>query len=185
MSKDLTQLLAEGASPAERDQLFRLVYAELKQLARRELGARSRNQTLSTGPLVHEAYLKLFPDGAGGFESRRHFFGAAARAMRQVVVDQARSKLSARRGQGQAALNLDEVEGGQLGQACRIEDLVRLDRAFDALGEVDERALRVAELRYFVGLELSEIAQALGVSVPTIKRDSHFIRNFLEAALAA
>lgn len=183
VSENLTLLLADSASPAERERLFRLVYAELQTLARRELGARAHDQTLSTGPLVNEAYMKLFPNGVGGFENRRHFFGAAARAMRQVAVDYARARLAGCRGSGVKPLNLDDIEADQLGADGQAEELVQLDAAFQQLGEVDERALRVAELRYFVGMEVSEIAEALGLSEPTIKRDSRFVREFLDAAL--
>lgn len=185
MPEDLTRLLADSASPADRERLFRLVYDELRSLARRELGARGHDQTLSTGPLVNEAYMKLFPKGdkGSGFESRRHFFGAAARAMRQVAVDYARARLAERRGKGQRALNIDDIDANLLGADGHAEELVQLDAAFQKLGEIDQRALQVAELRYFVGMEVSEIAQALGLSEPTIKRDSRFVRDFLEAAL--
>ena len=183
MPNDLTQLLAESASPADRERLFRLVYAELQSLARRELGARGHDQTLSTGPLVNEAYMKLFPKGTGGFESRRHFFGAAARAMRQVAVDYARARMADRRGKGQRPLNLDDIDADLLGADGHAEELVQLDSAFQKLAEVDQRALQVAELRYFVGMEVTEIAQALGLSEPTIKRDSRFVKEFLDAAL--
>ena len=183
MAQDLTQLLSDSASPAERDRLFSLVYAELQSLARRELGARRHDQTLSTGPLVHEAYMKLFPNGSGGFDNRRHFFGAAARAMRQVAVDYARSQMAERRGSGQKPLHLDQIDVNLLGADSHAEELVQLDAALQQLAEIDQRALQVAEMRYFIGMEVTEIAQALGVSEPTIKRDSRFVREFLEAAL--
>jgi len=183
MAEDLTQLLDESASPAERERLLKLVYSELQSLARRELGARRHDQTLSTGPLVNEAYMKLFPNGLGGYENRRHFFGAAARAMRQVAVDYARARLAERRGNGQKPLNLDQVEAGALGTDSYAEELIHLDGALKRLAEVDERALQVAELRYFVGLDVKEIARMLAVSEATIKRDSRFVRQFLDAAL--
>src|SRR6056297_294214 len=183
MAEDLTQLLDESASPAERERLLKLVYSELQMLARRELGSRRHDQTLSTGPLVNEAYMKLFPNGAGGYENRRHFFGAAARAMRQVAVDYARARLAERRGSGERPVNLDQVDGKFLGTDSYAEELVHLDAALQRLAEVDERALQVAELRYFVGMEVKEIARTLAVSEATIKRDSRFVRQFLDAAL--
>ncbi len=185
MTGDVTQLIAAaGEDPEQRARLFLTVYEELKRLARRELGSRSHDQTLSTGPLVHEAYLKLFPQGQGSFENRRHFFGAAARAMRQVAIDYARSRLADRRGQGQRALNIDDVDPSQLRLDSQAEELVQLDAALEKLAKVDERALQVAELRFFAGMEVSEIAEALGVSEPTVKRDTRFVREFLQAALA-
>ncbi len=185
MPGDVTQLIAAaGDSPEQRARLFMVVYEELKRLARRELGSRPHDQTLSTGPLVHEAYLKLFPQGQGSFESRRHFFGAAARAMRQVAIEYARSRLAECRGQGQRALNLDDLDPNLLFVDSQAEELVQLDAALLKLAEVDERALQVAELRFFVGLEVSEIAEALGVSEPTVKRDTRFVREFLQAALS-
>jgi RNA polymerase sigma factor (TIGR02999 family) len=186
MTGDVTQLIAAaGDDPEQRARLFLVVYEELKRLARRELGARPHDQTLSTGPLVHEAYLKLFPQGQGSFENRRHFFGAAARAMRQVAIEYARARLAESRGHGQRALNLDDIDPSQLQLASQAEELVQIDAALEKLAEIDERALQVAELRYFVGLEVAEIAEALGVSEPTVKRDARFVREFLHAALGA
>src|SRR5690606_19422575 len=163
--------------------LFRLVYDELKRLARRELGGRGKDQTLSTGPLVHEAYMKLFPDGRGSFENRRHFFGAAARAMRQVAIDYARARLAERRGEGKRPLNIDDIDPNLMQLDSRAEELVDLDAALTQLGEIDARALQVAELRYFAGMEVIEIAEALEVSEATVKRDSRFVREFLQAAM--
>lgn len=180
MSGDLTQLLVCAADdPAKRAELFARVYDELRQLARRELGAQRGDQTLGTRPLVHEAYFKLFPDGGGAFENRRHFFGAAARAMRQVAIEHARARLAERRGSGQKPLDLDGLDPNALRIESQAEELVELDAALAKLGEVDARALEVAELRFFAGLEIGEIAEALGVSEPTVKRDSRFVREFL------
>lgn len=180
MSGDLTQLLVHaGDDPTKRAELFARVYDELRQLARRELGAQRGDQTLGTRPLVHEAYFKLFPDGGGAFENRRHFFGAAARAMRQVAIEHARARLAERRGSGQKPLDLDGLDPNTLRIESQAEELVELDAALAKLGEVDARALEVAELRFFAGLEVTEIAEALGVSEPTVKRDSRFVRDFL------
>jgi len=186
MSGEVTQLIAAaGESPEQRAKLFLVVYEELKRLARRELGARPHDQTLSTGPLVHEAYLKLFPKGEGSFENRAHFFGAAARAMRQVAIEYARARLAESRGSGQRALDIDSVDASHLQLDSQAEELVQLDAALLKLAEVDERALQVAELRFFAGMEVSEIALALGISEPTVKRDTRFVREFLHAALNA
>ena len=191
MAENVTQLLARaGTDPEQRGRLFKVVYDELRRLARRQLGARGGDQTLSTGPLVHEAYMKLFPDGRGNFENRRHFFGAAARAMRQVAIDYARARLAERRGEGKRPLNIDDIDhdlidSGLMQLDSRAEELVHLDAALNQLGEVDARALQVAELRYFAGMEVIEIAEALEVSEATVKRDSRFVREFLQAAMQA
>ncbi|MCB1560752.1 MAG: sigma-70 family RNA polymerase sigma factor [Xanthomonadales bacterium] len=185
MAEDVTQLLARaGTDPEQRGRLFKVVYDELRRLARRQLGARGGDQTLSTGPLVHEAYMKLFPNGRGSFENRRHFFGAAARAMRQVAIDYARARLAERRGEGKRPLNIDDIDPNLMQLDSRAEELVHLDAAMTQLGEVDARALQVAELRYFGGMEVLEIAEALEVSEATVKRDTRFAREFLSAALA-
>lgn len=184
MTENVTQLLvAAGSNPEQRGKLFQVVYDELRRLARRQLGARGSDQTLSTGPLVHEAYMKLFPDGRASFENRRHFFGAAARAMRQVAIDYARARLAERRGHGKRPLNIDDIDPNLIQLDSRAEELVHLDAALTRLGEVDARALQVAELRYFAGMEVMEIAEALDISEATVKRDSRFVRDFLEAAI--
>lgn len=185
MPGDLTQLLVDaGADPARRAELFARVYEELRVLARRELGPRRGDETLGTRPLVHETYFKLFPEGGGAFDNRRHFFGAAARAMRQIAIEHARARLAQRRGAGQRPLDLDELDPNLLRIDSQAEELVELDAALAKLGEVDARALEVAELRFFAGLEVSEIAATLGLSEPTIKRDTRFVREFLSEWLA-
>ncbi|MFO1496075.1 MAG: sigma-70 family RNA polymerase sigma factor [Gammaproteobacteria bacterium] len=186
MSEDLTELLAEaGADPAKRARLFARVYDELRQIARRELGSRDADSTLDTRPLVHEAYFKLFPTHGGArFENRRHFFGAAARAMRQVAIEHARARLAERRGAGQRPVDLTVLAESVLRVDSEAENLVRLDEALTQLGEVDARALEVAELRFFAGLEVGEIAAMLGVSEPTVKRDARFVREFLAECLS-
>lgn len=185
MPGDLTQLLVDaGADPARRAELFARVYDELRVLARRELGPWRGDETLGTRPLVHETYFKLFPEGGSAFENRRHFFGAAARAMRQIAIEHARARLALRRGAGQRPLDLDELDPNLLRVESQAEELVELDAALAKLGEVDARALEVAELRFFAGLEVSEIAAALGLSEPTIKRDTRFVREFLAEWLA-
>ncbi|MBL8243674.1 MAG: sigma-70 family RNA polymerase sigma factor [Rhodanobacteraceae bacterium] len=186
MTEDLTELLAQaGVDPGKRAVLFARVYDELRQIARRELGGQSGDATLGTRPLVHEAYFKLFPRGGGGaFENRRHFFGAAARAMRQVAIEHARSRLAERRGSGQRPLDLDALEADALRVDSEAENLVRLDAALARLGDIDSRALEVAEMRFFAGMEVAEIAAALGISEPTVKRDTRFVRDFLAECLA-
>ena len=108
----------------------------------------------------------------------------AARAMRQVAIDYARARLAERRGEGRKPLNIDDIDPSLMQLDSHAEELVHLDAALTQLGEVDARALQVAELRYFAGMEVAEIAEALALSEATIKRDSRFAREFLEAAIA-
>lgn len=186
MNASLTNLIVDaGQDRAKRDALLQSVYTELRQLAHRQLGARSSDQTLSTGPLVHEAYLKLFPDASARFQNRRHFFGAAARAMREIVIDYARARLAECRGCGQRGMNIDDLETGQLAIDDHAEHWLRVDAALNRLSEVDQRALQVAQLHYFAGMQIDDIAAALEISAPTVKRDTRFVREFLREALDA
>lgn len=178
---DVTEALAalrHGADGA-RDRLVVAVYDELRELARAHL-RRESAQTLVTTELVHEAYEKVLgPDPA--FEGRGHFFGAAARAMRQILVDRARRRNRVKRGGGERPLALDEV--GEVAAAPGV-DLLDLDAALDRLAALDARQAAVVECRYFGGLSFEETASALGVSVATAKRDWRRARAWLHRALA-
>jgi RNA polymerase sigma factor (TIGR02999 family) len=185
MSQPITELIAHaGTDPEQRSRLLQQVYQELLQLARRELVGRRAEQTLSTAPLVHEAYLKLFAQAGAHFDNRAHFFGAAARAMRQVVIDYARARQAQSRGNGAPKAALEDLEQGCFRIDDQAEALVRIDAALNQLAQIDERAVSIVELRYFSGLEVSEIAPLLNLSEATVKRDSRFAREFLIAALA-
>jgi RNA polymerase sigma factor (TIGR02999 family) len=181
---DLTQALAGLAGdPSRRDELLARVYGELQKIARAELNRHRRGETLNTGALVHEAYLKLFDRTVVSYENRRHFFATAARAMRQVVIDYARARLADRRGGGAAHTNVDALVGGPIAIDRDAEQLLDIDRALSKLAALDERLAQVVELRFFGGLEVLEIAELLGVSEPTIKRDTRAARAFLQKEL--
>ncbi|MEW6366449.1 MAG: ECF-type sigma factor [Acidobacteriota bacterium] len=150
------------------DQLFALVYDQLKMLARRQLRGRRPGQTLCTTALVHEAYLKLSGGAAVDYQDRGHFFAVAARAMRQIAVDFARRKLAGRRGGGAATVPADEIELPVQAEADRV---LRLDRALDRLGETHERMARIVECRCFAGFTEEETASSLGLSLRTVQRD--------------
>ena len=152
-------------SPPVADGLYPLVYEELKRIARHQLRGDAGAATLSTTELVHETFLKL--GGAAGWEGRGHFFGAAARAMRQVLVDFARRRGSAKRGGELARVSLSDVEGEL---AVQLDGLVALDEALDRLNAVDERLRQIVELRFFAGLSEREVAELLGVTPRTIER---------------
>ena len=169
-SSEVTELLGrlhEGNREAL-DDLLPLVYDELHRLAHLKLRGDRPGVTLNTTALVHEAYFKLVDHHAVDWQSRSHFFGVAARAMRQVVIDRARRRQAQKRGGDAPKLTLDEERIAPVPQADR---LVALDEALDRLETLDERQSRVVELRFFGGLTIEETAAALDVSPSTVKRD--------------
>jgi RNA polymerase sigma factor (TIGR02999 family) len=167
----ITRLLAEAAqgSEAARADLWQEVYGELRRLARSKL-ARESGQTLQTTALVHEAYLRLTGgDAVVAWENRRHFFAAAAEAMRRVLIDQARSRGAAKRGAGQRPIALGELQVA-IGGDLEADELLALDEALTRLGELDPARARVVELRFFAGLTEVETAQVLGTSPRSVSR---------------
>lgn len=178
-------LLLRAAQNGDRvafDEVYRVVYDELRALAH-AVRARHRSDTLNTTALVHEAYLKLVPAPRGEVHGRAHFFGIAARAMRQVLVDAARRRSAARRGGGAVAAQLDEsLDRGPTG-TVEAEDILALDAALTRLEALSPRQANVIECRIFAGLSVAETALALGVSEPTVKRDWQTARAFLAHAL--
>lgn len=182
-SPAITPALAEADQPAGRERFLGLVYNDLVRIARAELNRHRRGATLDTCALVNEAYLKLF-EGAGlDYENRRHFYATAARAMRQVVIDHARARLAERRGGGAEHVALDALEAQPLPVDAQAEQLLAIDTALEKLAMLDERLVKVVELRFFAGLEIKVIAELLGVSEPTIKRDTRAAKAFLHQQL--
>ncbi|MCB9883665.1 MAG: sigma-70 family RNA polymerase sigma factor [Planctomycetes bacterium] len=164
------------------EDLFPLVYEELRHLAQRFLEGERRDHTLQPTALVHEAFLRLQqanPD-ASPWTSRSHFLHAAARAMRRILVDSARARRSGKRGGTQKKLSLDAVELLERGSI----DLVVLDEALTSLQALDEQLSRIVELRFFGGLTIEETALALSVSTPTIERGWRIARLWLRRAIA-
>ena len=180
----ITIALSEADDPQGRERFLGLVYDELLRIARGELNRHRRGNTLNTRALVNEAYLKLFNDVSVSFDNRGHFFSAAARAMRQVIVDYARSRLTERRGAGAEHVSLDNLEDQPLPIDAQAEQLVAIDSALEKLATLDERLVRVVELRFFAGLDIPEIAELLGVSEPTVKRDTRAAKAFMHRELA-
>jgi len=163
-------------------QLLPLVYEELRKLAARKLAQEKPGQTLQATALVHEAYLRLVGGGTEvRWDSRGHFFGAAAEAMRRILVENARRKGRQKRGGALARVDLDEAE-----LACRIppDDLLALDEALARLAAEDPVKARLVELRFFAGLSLEEAAEVLGVSAATAKRYWRYARAWLHRAVA-
>lgn len=156
-----------------------LVYDELKRIAQRER-SRSSNETLNPTALVHEAYLKLVDVEQADWRDRAHFLGVAAVVMRRILVDRARSTMAAKRGGNHRAVTLDD---GIAAVSERAESLVALDDALTQLGALDERLVQVVECRFYGGLSEEETAEALGISVRTVRRDWVKARGVLSTAL--
>jgi RNA polymerase sigma factor (TIGR02999 family) len=154
-------------------ELLPLVYNELRSLARARLGHVPAGNTLQPTALVHEAYMRLVGDRDPGWDTRGHFFAAAAEAMRQVLVDQARRKKRLKRGGDRK--RIEGVEEFEVPLAGPVEDILALDEAIERLKADDERKAQIVTLRCFAGLNREETAAALGISVPTIDREWRYI----------
>lgn len=181
---DITVMLNEGALASDR--LLPILYDELRALAASRLRRLPRDAaaTLQPTALVHEAYCKLVRDDQVSWSGRGHFFGAAAQAMRDILVDRARRRSARRHGGGRDRLALDT---GVLGVVSTgrtpDEDLLALDEALTRLCALDERQGRVVMLMYYAGLTHERIAEMLGVSVRTVERDWRFARAWLAAEM--
>jgi RNA polymerase sigma factor (TIGR02999 family) len=168
---EVTRLLRKW-SAGDKDaleKLLPLVYDELRRRAGAYLRAERAGHTLQPTALVHEAYLKLVGGDAIEWKDRAHFFGVAARAMRQVLVDHARARNAAKRGEGQVLVALDAA--GDAATQPRNLDLLDLDRALSKLAGLDERQSRLVELRLFAGLTIEESAEVLQISHATVSRE--------------
>ena len=164
------------------DELLPLVYEELRRLADRFLAAEQRGATLQPTALVHEAYLRLAGSDRARWENRAHFFGAAARAIRRILVDRARARGAVRRG-GDRPLRLDT--DAPLAEPGPSLDVLALDEALAKLTSIDPQKARVVELRFFGGLSVDETAATLGISPSTVDRDWAFARAWLHRAIGA
>ena len=180
-SGEITQLLA-ALSTGEDDvmeRLFPLVYEELRDLARRQMRGERGNHTLGATALVHEAYLKLVGQDAVDWQNRAHFLSVAAMAMRRILINHARAKSAQKRGGGAIAVTFDDHDGG----FTSAEELLALDEALTGLAALSERQARVVEARVFGGLTEKEIAEIVGTSIPTVRRDWRAARAYLARAL--
>jgi len=178
---DITTLLRrweEGDSRAL-DELMPLMYERLRQLARQRLRTES-DASLNTTSLVHEAYLKLLDSQGAHVQNRGHFLGLASRVMRHLLVDHARTRKAAKRGLGVATLELDEAKWIP---DDAVGPIIELDQALERLAAIDERRSRIIEQRYFGGLSLEETAEALNVSLATVKRELRAARAWLSVEL--
>ena len=173
----VTQLLARwsGGNQAALDELFPIVYGELRRVARRYLARERPGHTLEPTALVHEAFLRLVDQRSVSWQNRAHFFGLAARMMRRILVNHALSKHAAKRGGRAANITFDE----QLHGAATPSDIIALDDALKALAALDERQTHIVELRFFGGLSVEETAEVVGVSPATVKREWAAAKLFL------
>lgn len=173
---DVTRLLGDWAKGDQQalEQLMSLVYGELRQIAASYLPKERRGHTLQATAVVHEAYIRLVHQKNPNLENRKHFFGVAARLMRQILVEHAR-----RRGARKRAGRRVSVESAVSFQRERSRDVVVLDSCLNELEKVDPRKCKAIELRYFAGLSMDEIAQALDVAPVTIRRDLRMAEAWL------
>jgi RNA polymerase sigma factor (TIGR02999 family) len=180
---DVTHILSaiEQGDPQAPERLLPLVYDELRKLAAQKLAQEKPGQTLQATALVHEAYLRLVDrDKVQHWNSRGHFFGAAAEAMRRILVDQARKKRSRKRGGGLERLPLEEVE---IGAPEPTVDLLAVNDALEKFEGIDKAAADLVKLRYYAGLTLPQAAEALGISTSTADRQWAYARAWLHAEL--
>ncbi len=175
---EVTKLLAavENHQPRAAEELLPLVYDELRRLAAWRLANESPGQTLQATALVHEAYLRLVGKEDPQWNGRRHFFGAAAEAMRRILVENARRKKRLKRGGNQERVELDGVE---LPAPMADDELLALDEALDRLAQTDARAAELVKLCFFVGLTQEQAARELGISVSTVERIWAYARAWL------
>ena len=179
--RDVTALLdrwGDGDTGAFAE-LIPLVYADLHRLANRSMRAERGDHTLQPTALIHEAFLRLAKGKPPDLEDRRHFYGLAARLMRQILVDHARRVKAGRRGGGGPKVPLEESTPG-LSVAPEVE-LLAFDKALSALSEADPRKARVIELRFFGGLEVREVAELMEISISTVVTDTRVARAWLLA----
>ena len=179
-------IMLQAASAGDRDaaeKLLPLVYEELRALAASRLARTPPGNTLQATALVNEAYLRLVGEKPGqdpGWDSRAHFFGAAARAMRDILVEQARRKAGPKAGGGRKRLDAEGIDLAAPSIAAPEPDMLALDAALNKLEREDPRKAEVVMLKYFAGLSHEQIAAALGCSLPTVARDWRFARTWLQ-----
>ena len=181
---DVTQILTaiDRGDPTAADQLLPLVYTELRKLAAQHLAREKPGQTLEATALVHDAYLRLVGgEAGGGWNGRGHFFAAAAEAMRRILVENARRKGRIKHGGGFQRVELSDVASPAESAAL---ELLAVNDALAGLEAVDPAAASLVKLRYFGGLTMPEVAEALGITLRTAERNWTFARTWLKRELA-
>ena len=181
---DVTRILSqiESGNVAVPKELLPLVYDELRRLAAQRIANEQHGQTLQATALVHDAYVRLVDvDAAQHWNSRRHFFGAAAEAMRRILIENARRKKQDKRGGDRRKVSLDDAD---LAIPESAVDLLALDEALDRLQQRDSVAAQLVKLRYFAGLTMPQAAEALGISQRSAERNWTYAKTWLHSALA-
>lgn len=174
---------AGAAGHGQLDALYADAYRELRRLARARLHGGGRNTVLDTTALVHESYLRLAKHGEMAFEDRLRFMVYAGRVMRSVIIDLVRERQAERRGGDAAHVTLNTQLGESLAPEAGETEILRVHDAIDELSKLDARMAQVVELRYFAGMTEGEVAQALGITDRTVRRDWQQARMFLAEAL--
>ena len=182
----VTRLLAaaRGGDSAAPGKLFEIVYADLRALAGRHVRG-ARNAGPSATSLVHEAFLRIAKRGDLPYADRTHFFAVASRAMRQIVIDDARGRKASKRGGGQTDVDLEAIQVAAPAASAPVEDLLALDDALSRLEREAPRLAQTVEWHFFGGLTFSEIAEATDVSRRTVQRDWRAARTLLHLELAS
>jgi RNA polymerase sigma factor (TIGR02999 family) len=179
---DVTRILhaIEQGDPKAPDELLPLVYDELRKLATAKMAREAQNHTLQPTALVHEAWLALIGNESVRWEGRSHFFGAAAEAMRRILINNARHRRARRHGGGQQRLDIDELE---LAAGGKDDEMLAVDESLEKLAAHDRIKAELVKLKYFVGLSNIEAAAVLGISEPTAKRYWTYSRAWLMATI--
>ena len=175
---DITRILTaiEAGDGASTDELLPVVYEELRRMAARRMASEPAGHTLQPTALVHEAWLQLVDTPAQSWQNRAHFFGAAAEAMRRILIASARRKLTQRRGAGAAHCDVDQI---QIASPTPDDQLLALDDALEIFSSLEPKQAELVKLRYFVGLSIAETAEVLGISEATAKRWWSYSRAWL------
>lgn len=182
---DVTRMLRdiEGGDASAADQLLPLVYAELRKLAAVKLAHEKAGQTIQATALVHEAYMRLVDQSASQpWDNSRHFFAAAAEAMRRILIERARQKASLKRGGGRERIDIADIEPAVLPLAC--DDILGLDEALQKLERQHPRKAELVKLRFYAGLTTAQAAEMLGVSTSTAENDWTYARSWLRLEMS-
>lgn len=179
---DVTQLLSDLSSGNKEvvNVLMPMVYKEMHQLAHMHLRGERRNHTLNATALVHEAYVKLINQEQITWQNRAHFFGIASQAMRRILINYANARVAQKRGGHQV---LATFVDDKMKRESKPEELIALDEALKKLEQLNERQSKIIEYWFFVGLNHEEIAEVLGVSIPTVRRDFRIAKAWLSRTL--
>jgi RNA polymerase sigma factor (TIGR02999 family) len=177
-SGDVTLLLRriEEGDAIAAEEILPLVYGELRQLAAAKMAREAAGQTLQPTALVHEAWLRLGGEAQPSWQNRRHFFGAAAEAMRRILIERARRRATVRHGAGQERVDADSLE---LAAEAPAEELLAVNDALEKLAAIDPRRAELVKLRYFAGFSIEDAAQTLDISLTTANRWWVFARAWL------